>query len=297
MDFALLKKAKAQLLLKPLDAVIFLAPWYTAAPAQFTDATTGLQTLPTTYNSVGLISKKDGIAFARNIETGTIDSFGELEPTRMDITGDSTTLSFTPQETNKTVLQLTTGADLSAATANADSGEVFFAQPSAPQVTFYSCIVIGRDGDDTNPIYVFKVLPKVALSKADGETWSKDSSAAQKITLTAFRDATAGYSVGHGFGGRGWKRILQDAGFDFKVTAITVTPTTLPITAGADSNALVVKDQALNVIPNSKVAFTTSADNKATVTTAGVVHGVAAGTATITATYQGKTSICTVTVA
>ena len=209
-----LKAAKDSLILKPLDAAIFLAPHFTAHPAAFTDASSVLQSLPTDYKPVGLISKKDGINFARNVETSSIESFGELEATRMDITSDSTTMAFTPHQTSKLTLELTTNADLSALEATAGSGEVFFAQPSAPQIRYYSAIVIGKDGSDAEPIYIFKVLPKVAVSKYDGETWDKDSALAQKLTMNAFRDSTAGFAVGYGFGGLGWKNILADVGIE-----------------------------------------------------------------------------------
>jgi hypothetical protein len=212
-----LKAAKQQLMIKPLDAAVFLAPWYTAAPTAFTDATSVLQTLPVAYESVGLIAKKDGVAFNRNVETSSLDSFGELESTRMDVTGDTTSLVFTPQETKKLTLELTNNVDLSAVQATTGSGEVFFAQPTAPRIRYYSAIVIGKDGDDADPVYVFRVMPKVAVSKYDGETWTKDTNLSQKLTMTAFKDSTAGFAVGYGFGGLGWKNMLTDIG-------ITIAP-------------------------------------------------------------------------
>ncbi|MGW5267255.1 phage tail tube protein [Rhodococcus sp. NPDC003994] len=211
-NLSALKKAKTDLLLKPLDAAIFLAPHYTAHPTAFTSATSKLQTLPTAYEAVGLISKNDGVSFARSVESSTMESFGELEATRQDITGGNQSLSFMPQETNRLTLELTTGADLKLLKANKDSGEVFFAQPTNAKVTYYSAIVIGQDGDDDEPIYLFKVLPKVAVSNYDGETWSKESSAAQRLTMTAFKDATAGFAVAHGYGGAGWKKLLTQVG-------------------------------------------------------------------------------------
>ncbi|WP_306358697.1 MULTISPECIES: Ig-like domain-containing protein [unclassified Nocardia] len=291
-----LKRARDQLLLKPLDAVVFLAPWYTPIPDSFTDTSGVLQPLPSAYTSVGLIAKSDGIAFARNIQTGTMESYGELEPTRLDVTSDSTTLAFTPQEANKLNLQLTSNADLSAVMADPQSGEVFFAQPSSAQIRYYSAVVIGRDGSEDDPIYIFKVMPKVAVSQTDGETWNNDGGAHQKLTLTAFKDSTAGYAVAHGFAGSGWKKRVHAAGFDFATTTITVAPTTLDLSAASPTSApLVVTDQDNNVIPADRVQFTSSATAVATVSATGVVSFVSAGSATVTATHQGKTAQCTVT--
>ncbi|WP_052071025.1 phage tail tube protein [Rhodococcoides fascians] len=212
-SLTLLKGAKNETLLKPLDAAIFLAPWYTAHPAAFTSATSVLQKLPIAWNPVGLIAKSDGIAFARQVETSNIESYGELQATRMDVTADTTTLAFTPQQTTKFNLELTTNTDLDAIVAAADSGEVFFAQPSNPSIRYYSAIVIGQDGSDEEPIFVFKVLPKVAVSQYDGENWNQNAGLQQKLTMTAFKDDTAGFAVGHGFGGLGWKNKLAKFGF------------------------------------------------------------------------------------
>ncbi|MFR9750487.1 hypothetical protein ACL02S_05565 [Nocardia sp. 004] len=209
-----LKDAQRELLLKPLDAAVFLAPWYTAAPAAFTDTSGALQTLPAAYKSVGLIDKKSGVAFARNVVAAPIESYGELEPVRNDITSDTTTIEFEPQQTNAMTLALTTNANLEQVKADAQSGEVFFAQPSSEQITYYSAIVIAKDGNDAAPIYVFKVMPKVAVTKYAGEQWTPTTIISQKLTLTAFKDDTAGYSVAHGFGGTGWKSLLTKAGIE-----------------------------------------------------------------------------------
>jgi hypothetical protein len=298
-----LKAAQNSLLLKPLDAVVFLAPWYTAAPTSYTDSTATLQTLPTAFKSVGYIDKKSGVAFARNITAAPIDSYGELEPTRDDVTDDVTTLEFEPQETNVTTLQLTTNTNLAAVLADGSSGEVFFAQPIAPQITYYSAIVIGKDGNDAAPIYIIKHMPKVAVTKYAGEQWTPTTLVSQKLTLTAFKDDTVGYAVGHGFGGLGWKNILSQTGFTYTVSAITVTPTTLSLShTGSPSAPLVVKDQMGTVIPNASVTFTSSQTSYATVASTGIVTPVAAGSTTVTASYTPPgagsplTATCSVTV-
>jgi hypothetical protein len=283
-----LKAAQRALLLKPLDAAVFLAPWYTPAPlGMFTDSGSNLQTLPAGYQSVGLIDKKSGVAFARAVTAAPIESYGEMQPTRDDITADITTLEFEPQEITQLNLALTTNANLQQAIVNTTSGETYFSQPPTSQINYYSAIVIGKDGTDAAPIYVFKIMPKVAVTKWAGENWTPTNIISQKLTLTAFKDDTAGFAVAHGFGGSGWKSLLTRAGLQ-PVTAITVSPATLALGhtgAAALSAPLAVADQFGGVIPNSSVVFSTSSGTIATVAASGVVTGVAAGTATITASY------------
>jgi hypothetical protein len=300
-----LKAAQRSLLLKPLDAAVFLAPWYTPAPlGMFTDTGANLQTLPAGYQSVGLIDKKSGVAFARAVTAAPIESYGELQPTRDDLTSDITTLEFEPQETTQLTLALATNANLQQATVNATSGETYFAQPPTPQIVYYSAIVIGKDGTDAAPIYVFKIMPKVAVTKWAGENWAPTNLMSQKMTLTAFKDDTAGFAVAHGFGGIGWKNLVTKTGLA-AVTAITVTPATLALGhtgTAAVSAPLTVADQFGAVIPNSGVTFSTSAASIATVAATGVVTGVAAGSATITGSYTpagsftALTATCVVTV-
>ncbi|WP_278266220.1 hypothetical protein [Nocardia sp. AG03] len=207
-----LKNAQRSLLLKPLDAAVFIAPHYTPAPAALTDATGALQTLPAAYQPVGLIDKKTGVAFARGITAAPIESYGELQPVRNDVTSDITTIEFQPQQTTALTLNLATSTNVAAIKADAESGEVFFAQPASEEITYYSAIIIGKDGNDADPIYVYKVLPKVAVSKYGGEQWNPTEVLAQKLTMVAFKDDTAGYAIAHGFGGSGWKKILAQTG-------------------------------------------------------------------------------------
>ncbi|PXX65401.1 Ig-like protein group 2 [Nocardia tenerifensis] len=297
-----LKAAQRSLLLKPLDAAVFIAPWYTPAPAQLTDNGASLQPLPAAYQSVGLIDKKTGVAFARGITAAPIESYGELQPVRNDVTSDITTIEFQPQQTNAVTLNLATGANMQQVIANSSSGEVFFPQPASEQITYYSAIIIGKDGNDAAPIYVYKVLPKVAVSKYGGEQWNPTEVLAQKLTLVAFKDDTAGYAVAHGFGGLGWKQLVAKSGINYSATGIVVAPNTLAVPRTTASAPLVVTDQLGGLIANSSVVFSSSANSIATVAASGVVTGVAVGTATITASYTpagggaAMTATCAVTV-
>lgn len=76
------------------------------------------------------------------------------------------------------------------------------------------------------------------------------------------------------------------------VSALTVSPTTATVAVGAAETI------TATVTPStySNVVWTSSNEGVATVSAAGVVTGVSAGTATITATAGGKTATCTVTV-
>ncbi|WP_330185001.1 hypothetical protein OHB26_16300 [Nocardia sp. NBC_01503] len=255
-----LKAAQRSLLLKPLDAAVFLAPYGTQAPlGGFTDAAGNLQALPAAFQSIGLIDKKTGIAFSRGITAAPIESYGELQAVRNDITSDITTLEFEPQQ-NATALnlQLTTSAALSAMTPSSTNGEVWFAQPSAENITYYSAIVIGKDGNDALPTYVIKVLPKVAVSKFGGEQWVPTGVLSNKLTMVAFKDDVAGFAVAHSYAGAGWQKLVAASGMPYLVSALNVAPAgAQTLTMGSNQALqLVVTDQFGGVIAPNMLTFT-----------------------------------------
>ena len=81
------------------------------------------------------------------------------------------------------------------------------------------------------------------------------------------------------------------------VGSVAVTPTTASVIATQTTTlAVTVKDIAGTTVTDRTVAWSSSSDAIATVSSAGVVTGVTPGTATITATAEGKSGTSTVTV-
>ena len=211
-SFSTVKAAERSLLLKPLDAAIFLADHYTAAPTAYTDVSSALQALPEAFEPVGLIKKKDGVTFGKKVDSERTESYGEAEPTHIDMVSIEHSLEFSPQQVSRLTLELTTRADLSTVTAGAN-GEVRFAEPTSLSVRYYSALAIAKDGDDAEPIFVFRYMPMVALTDTGDQVWDMADTIPPKVTMTPFRDDTAGFAVEHAFGGLGWKNIAAKAGF------------------------------------------------------------------------------------
>ncbi|MEV6773919.1 hypothetical protein AB0N05_35315 [Nocardia sp. NPDC051030] len=285
-----LKAAQRQLLLKPLDAAVFLAPWPTSTPVtpgNMTDASGNLLPLPAAYQSVGLIDKKSGISFARAVTAAPIEAYGEMQPVRDDITSDVTSIEFEPQQISLLNMALTTNTNLSAVQANSSSGEVGFWQPATPQINYYSAVVIGKDGTDANPIYIFKIMPKVAVTKWGGEQWTPTNLMSEKLTLTAFKDDALGYAVAHGFGGSGWKQLLASTGFKYNATGVTAAPMTVSRST-TSASPLVVSDQFGGVVSNGNCVFTPAGGSGLTVNSAGYVTtaaNAAVGNTTVGVVY------------
>jgi len=81
------------------------------------------------------------------------------------------------------------------------------------------------------------------------------------------------------------------------VTIVSVTPLTASVVVGATTTLqATVKDQNGNAMSGQTVTWSTDNASAATVNSAGVVSGVAAGTANITATSSGKSGSASITV-
>lgn len=215
-----LKNKQAELIRKALDGSVFLAP-ATAGPIVNLTTATGtapneivsLTALPTDWDDLGYLSN-DGAAFARDVASSEVTSWGSVTPTRTDITSDTTTLTVTAQETKLLTLGLATGADLANIVADAASGEVKIAKPARPKSKHYRVLSLAVDEGDGGEIYVARFLPRAKVSSyAEQAFGGGDDPIAWGVTLTGEVDDDLGYSEEWLFGGQGWKALLTQMGF------------------------------------------------------------------------------------
>jgi uncharacterized protein YjdB len=130
-------------------------------------------------------------------------------------------------------------------------------------------------------------------------TWSTNNAAAATVNSTG---VVTGVAVGSATitatnsGKTGTSSITVTA-LPPVVTTITVAPMSASITVGATTTLqATVKDQNGNVMTGQVITWSTSNAAAATVNSSGVVTGVAAGSATITATSSGKSGTSSITV-
>ena len=215
-----LKNKQTELIRKALDGSVFVAPvsaspivnltTYTAGPPVVIDLTP----LPTDWDDAGWLTS-DGAQFARDVANSEVTSWGSVSPTRTDITSDTSTLTFTAQETKLLTIGLATGADLSAITPAANTGEVSIAKPARPQSRHYRALSLAVDQGDAGEIYIARFLPRAKVtSYAEQAFGGGDDPITWGVTLTGEEDSNLGYSERWIFGGAGWNALLADMGFD-----------------------------------------------------------------------------------
>lgn len=211
--FEEVRGAQSHLILKALGGFIVVAPMSVAMPEKFTDESGNLINLKTAgFKPLGWLTKGDGINFSRETESQETESYGALEPTRVDFTKDVTSAAFRMQETNKQVLEMYYNTDLSDVTVDA-SGEFSFTNDAQPSTIYRRMIYIAKDGNGANAKYIIKAMPRAVLSEVQEQGWTPESELSYGLTVKATTDDELDYSVRHAFAGPGIKAIAEDMGF------------------------------------------------------------------------------------
>lgn len=210
--FAEWQEHQTQLIRVAKNGSVFLAPYATAVPAALTSgASAALVALPAGYEDLGLTSD-DGSTFGREVEESNITSFGHTEPTRSDVISDTTTMQVVAQETKLLTLGLYTGADTSALTADATTGELSIEKPQVPETLHYRLMSVYVDQYEGDDIYYARILPRAKVTSYGDQQFNKGDGAfiGYDLTFTGFYDETLGYSERWVFSGPGWLALLAD---------------------------------------------------------------------------------------
>lgn len=203
---------------KALAGGVLWAPIATALPASLTVDSAGspgtpvLQTL-TGFASLGCMSDA-GAVFSEAINDSTITPWGSTDPGRRDIVTDVTTCHIVALETTKQTLAMYYDVDASTLTPDATTAELHIDKTSSPIAKYSRFIVLGQDGSSGNEYWPAKILPRASItSRGDMVFMSGDTAILYDVTLTAFKDAAAGYAVRTAWCGPGWKTNKTAAGF------------------------------------------------------------------------------------
>ena len=207
------RDAQSHLILKALGGFIAVAPMSAEMPEAFTDESGALIDLKKAgFSSLGWLTKGDGINFSRETENQETESYGALEPTRVDFTKDVTSAAFRMQETNKQTLEMYHNTDLSDVVVG-ENGEFSFVNDAQPSTIYRRIIYIAKDGNGDNAKYIIKAMPRAVLSEVQEQAWSAESELSYGLTVKATTDDELNYSVRHAFAGPGIKDLVADMGF------------------------------------------------------------------------------------
>lgn len=205
-----LREAKGSLIRKVLGGLILVADMDTEVPEKIMADPEGnlIDFKAAGFKPLGWLTKGDGINFSRETETAEVESFGAQEPTRIDITKDTNSAAFTCQETNRQVMEMFYGKDLSDLVMDAN-GEFSFTPENSPETIYRRLIYIGKDGNGENAKFIAKIMPKGMVSETGEQAWSAESELSYGLTIRASQDDELGYAVKHAFGGPGFVKLAE----------------------------------------------------------------------------------------
>ena len=192
---------------------ILIAP-LSAAPITELTTTGGLLKPQTGFTGMGRIARDGAPVFTPEDQEETTETWGELEPSRRDVTLSTLTVEATLQDTRKETLQLI--AKQSAEYMNKlkanSNGEIAIEDNSQPTTMFVQLLFVGIDGTGEDAFYFGRYLPR-AIIKGGPENWNPQNAVTYPLTATATKDTKLGFSSKRFYGGPGMKARLKDMGF------------------------------------------------------------------------------------
>lgn len=198
---------------KALGVIVAVAPYTTTALTTIFDTDGTLKALPTGWTQLGRPTE-DGITWPRQTEVSELYGLGSTGPGRSDIRRVTKQVSMTLMETNRQVLELAQGIDLSAVTQAVTHPAVTWDEPELPTYGFYRLVAIARDVTAGGEMYIGRELLRCKVTELGDETWSdQDSAMVTPLTFTAYFDIPAGTGMRHFRGGPGFGSIADDEGW------------------------------------------------------------------------------------
>ena len=241
-----------------------------AAPKGTTLPTTADGALDGAFNELGFVSE-DGVTNSNSADSESVKDWGGQTVLVINTSKEDTFTLTLIESLNAEVLKTVYGA--SNVSVGGESISVTVNANAATEKAFV--IDMALTGGALKRI----VIPCGRISELGEITYKDNEPIGYEITITALPDSS---------GNNHYEYIKQAAGVSY---ALSISPTTLTVAKNASSQITPTTTPA-----GQSVVWGTSDASKATVSQTGLVTGVAAGSATITATFGGITKSCEVTV-
>lgn len=284
-DFETIRDAKADLVLAHLHFAVLFDSIGNDVAATLEDAATGDLDVPATAESAGIIEKAAGVSITNEMDSTDIEGYGEADPVRTIISKRSVQFEAKFLETNKVVLEKFWGTVFDDDNLDvSDHGGVTIKAPTLPKNTFYRAYLVATDDVNGEDLYAYYVMPRVKLVNVGNQESRDNEAVGYTLTFQAYRDNSVGFSVLQGWCGPGWRKLVHKTGFVTAPTSIEATPATATVTVGGTEQLAVTASNGLNVTPDCQ--YVSSDATKATVSASGLVTGVAAGSATVTVSFE-----------
>lgn len=232
-----------------------------------------------------------GVTFQPLYKTTDTEIWQSRLPQRTDVSGDGEDVEFTLSETNPVSLQLYNNLPLSvtpgtgAVSAMQSIGASNFGvqYSTTPQIIYRQLLIIGVDGELTNPLYVAELRPRVSIVSLGkkGRMFNAKTQDCFDLGFGVYIDPASGFAKNAIYGGPAW---LQLGGGVVLPTVKTVTAT-----AVATHSATLVFNQPTS--PNQPFTYTVSQNNTTdSLIGAATVANTSVSSGVVTVTVSGLTA-------
>jgi hypothetical protein len=213
-NFASVSNLNVDLVRKALTGALIVAPYTATALTRSNLFTAGgeLATPFVTGYKSGGITTDEGLRFARSTESDTVTGWQYREPVRDDLTSDSETIAVDFLETNKTTIELYTGADLSAVSLT--NGAISIQKPALPSASYFRCLALAVDNIQGDELYIARYYPRCRVTAWQEQAFGKAGALQWGMTFTTYVDPVLQYSKDDMIGGPAFETVAEAMGFD-----------------------------------------------------------------------------------
>lgn len=192
---------------------ILIAPLSAKPITSLTD-TSGQLKIQDGFAGMGRIARDGAPVFTPEDQEETTETWGEIEPSRRDVTLSTLNVEATLQDTRKETLMIAAkrSAEYMAGIKAGTNGEFAIEDNSQPTTLFVQLLFVGIDGTGDDAFYFGRYLPR-AIVKGGAENWNPQNAVTYPLTATATKDTKLGFSSKRFYGGPGAKSRLKDMGF------------------------------------------------------------------------------------
>lgn len=227
----------------------------------------------------------NGVDFAPRYKTSDTDIWQSRLPQRTDVDGDGEDIDLVMAETNPVALALYNNlplVDVPGTGANSVLQSIGASNFSAtysttPQIIYRQLLILGVDGELTNPLYIAELRPRVSLTKLNKRMFNSKKADDFGVSWGVYVDPASGFAKNAVYGGPAW----------LGLGGLTVLPTVQTVTATAVSGAKATLVFNQPTSKNTPFTYSVSQDDttSSTVTTVAannLTTSVASGVVTLT---------------
>ncbi|TQK29378.1 Ig-like domain-containing protein [Arthrobacter sp. SLBN-53] len=254
------------------------------------------------FETVGNWTKQAGLKLTNNPTINEIKSHGKGSPTALIASEAEKSITYTPQELKLINLMNAWGFLPDAVSEVSEHGGFTIAIPELPAQLQWQLVLLSWTSFAGLDVIKYWVANKTIVGKRNDVDLKDSDVITHGVTLTAqTHPALPGKPFIFGMCGAGVKALAAaaaDGSLYKKAEGVTLSPTTaaLTVAAGANHTKQLIVTDSNGVDRTASATFSTDTPGKATVSTSGLITAVAAGTANVTAAWNGFTAACAVTV-